>query len=479
MSVNLIELAKGMLTKELVGKASSFLGESGDATQSGIDHILPSLIGSMVSKAGSADGANALYNAVSKPEFGGGMLDNLGDLFGGGDATNNAMDLGGSAMNMLMGNKSGGLIDLVSSAAGLKSGSTSGLIKMLLPLVMSMIGKRVAGKGVGALLDLLGGQKDHLAKGANAGFMEKALGALGLGSLGSLFGGIGNVASGFAKGVGDTGKAAVGAAGDAGKKVVGAAGDAAKGVGGAAVDTAKSGGNLLRRILPFALLALAALLILRFLGCDNKATDLAGDVVDKTKDGVTAVADGVGDAADAVVGVAGDIYNVGADAVGSAIEGFENLGKIISRKIGDGVELFIPENGIENNLLNFIDSKDAVSDDKAEGWINFDRVLFETGSANLSSESQAQIANISAIMNAYPDVAMKIGGYTDNVGDPGANVKLSQARAEAVVAAIVANGIDAGRLSAEGYGEAHPVASNDTDEGRQQNRRVAARITAK
>jgi len=82
-------------------------------------------------------------------------------------------------------------------------------------------------------------------------------------------------------------------------------------------------------------------------------------------------------------------------------------------------------------------------------------------------------------MKAYPNVHAKIGGYTDNFGDPTANMKLSQARAASVVAELVALGVAPDRLSPEGYGDQHPVADNSTDAGRQQNRRIAMLVTQK
>jgi outer membrane protein OmpA-like peptidoglycan-associated protein len=74
---------------------------------------------------------------------------------------------------------------------------------------------------------------------------------------------------------------------------------------------------------------------------------------------------------------------------------------------------------------------------------------------------------------------LKIGGYTDNAGDDAANLALSTDRARAVMGELINMGVAANRLEAEGYGEAHPVASNDTEEGRQQNRRVSVRVTKK
>ena len=76
-------------------------------------------------------------------------------------------------------------------------------------------------------------------------------------------------------------------------------------------------------------------------------------------------------------------------------------------------------------------------------------------------------------------VNIKIGGYTDNVGDPQTNLKISGERAKATLQALVGMGIGAGRMEAEGYGEQHPVADNSTDQGRQKNRRVDIRVTAK
>jgi outer membrane protein OmpA-like peptidoglycan-associated protein len=83
------------------------------------------------------------------------------------------------------------------------------------------------------------------------------------------------------------------------------------------------------------------------------------------------------------------------------------------------------------------------------------------------------------ILKAYPTVHLKIGGYTDNVGDPAANFKLSDERAKSVRNEMIKMGVEPSRLLAEGYGEQYPVASNDTEEGRAQNRRIAVRVTKK
>jgi outer membrane protein OmpA-like peptidoglycan-associated protein len=152
------------------------------------------------------------------------------------------------------------------------------------------------------------------------------------------------------------------------------------------------------------------------------------------------------------------------------------LGEFSKQKLPNGVELNIPELGIENKLLAFITGPHPV--DK-ETWFDFDRLLFDTASATLQPSSQEQLDNIANILKAYPKVHVKIGGYTDNVGDRGKNLTLSRERARNVMASLVSSGVAASRLTAEGYGEIHPVADNTTEEGRAKNRRISLRVTAK
>ncbi len=169
--------------------------------------------------------------------------------------------------------------------------------------------------------------------------------------------------------------------------------------------------------------------------------------------------------------------DVSEKAVKEASEKWAALGKFFSKKLPNGVELNIPELGVENKLIAFIEDPRRPVDKTT--WFSFDRLIFETGKATLKPESQEQLKNISEILKAYPKVSIKLGGYTDNTGDAKVNLKLSQQRAETVMADLLKLGIDASRLEAEGYGQEHPVADNGTEEGRAKNRRIDLRVTAK
>ena len=152
-----------------------------------------------------------------------------------------------------------------------------------------------------------------------------------------------------------------------------------------------------------------------------------------------------------------------------------DLGAFFTRRLPNGVTLNIPERGIENQVVGFIEATGQPLEPAR--WFNFDRLLFATNSAALEPQSREQLTNIAEIIKAYPSVQVKIGGYTDNTGSPEANMKLSQDRAASVRDELVRLGVAPGRVAAEGYGQQHPVADNSTEEGRAQNRRIALQVT--
>lgn len=106
-------------------------------------------------------------------------------------------------------------------------------------------------------------------------------------------------------------------------------------------------------------------------------------------------------------------------------------------------------------------------------------VYFETGSARLAPDSRQAVNNLVAALKAHPNAQIQLDGHTDNTGNPQANQQLSLARANAVKAMLVSDGIDANRISTAGYGQDRPLASNDSAEGRAKNRRTELTVTNK
>ena len=106
-------------------------------------------------------------------------------------------------------------------------------------------------------------------------------------------------------------------------------------------------------------------------------------------------------------------------------------------------------------------------------------VFFDTDSFTLKDASRIELDKVVAFLEENPSLRVEISGHTDNTGAAGYNMDLSGKRAGEVVEYIVGKGIDRERLEARGYGDTQPVATNDTEEGRQRNRRVEIKIAPK
>ena len=113
--------------------------------------------------------------------------------------------------------------------------------------------------------------------------------------------------------------------------------------------------------------------------------------------------------------------------------------------------------------------KEIIKKDEA---IVLKNIFFETGSATLEDRSKTEIQLLYDLLDQEPSMRIRIVGHTDSVGNDADNNRLSTARAKAVYDQLIAKGISTQRLQYEGKGESEPVASNDTEDGREQNRRT-------
>ncbi|HSY59523.1 MAG TPA: OmpA family protein, partial [Terriglobales bacterium] len=104
--------------------------------------------------------------------------------------------------------------------------------------------------------------------------------------------------------------------------------------------------------------------------------------------------------------------------------------------------------------------------------VNMADVLFDFGKFDLKESAREALAKMTGIVIAHPGLKLAVEGYTDSIGSDTFNLTLSQNRADTVRAYLVNQGLDPNTITATGYGKSNPVASNDTAEGRQQNRRV-------
>jgi outer membrane protein OmpA-like peptidoglycan-associated protein len=154
------------------------------------------------------------------------------------------------------------------------------------------------------------------------------------------------------------------------------------------------------------------------------------------------------------------------------------IGQPLVLTLPDGSQQRVGSNSTEYRLYHLLadPNRQFASRSLPSHWINVDRVYFTPGQATLTAESQQQLRNLASILKAFPQARIKLGGYTDSIGDEQKNLLLSQSRASTAMQALIQLGVDVSRLQAEGYGASNFVASNAGPVGRALNRRLSLQV---
>ena len=410
-----------LLDPHFLADTAQHIGEDDNSTAKALRGLSATILAGLLQKAGNSDSLEHLFQEITQfPETITEHLDAL--LVPGNLAHHDPKDTAGHLLGYLFGRQVPALTNGVASFSGTKPESVSFLLGVAGPLVFSLLRQRVQAASLNAsgLANLLHSEQDRILAAVPSG-----LGAV-------------------------LGLQPVAASATPAEPV------AAKGMSWV--------WSLLLLLGPGVLV----FFFLRHRAVASVELDLqpVGTAIDSSVQ-ATQQAVRAAQAAQQVVKEISKAYQ----GVGGGVSGF-------NRKLPSGNQVLGNKDGIESQLIAFIEDGNRLVDKTT--WFNFDRLLFALNSSDIELEkSRPQLNNMVDILKAYPKVQLRIGGYTDNTGVSSLNKKLSQARAEAVVKYLVGEGIDKSRLSAEGYGPEHPVASNDTEEGRAQNRRIAVRVTQK
>ena len=429
MAMNLHDSLMNLMTPELMSAMAAGTGESEGAVSKGLTAGVPLVLAGLLQKSSDPGAMDQVMNLLSNRANNPDLLRNPKAMLSGDGASTAQKELGGSLLSALFGRDLGAVTTGLGQQAGVASTSASSIMTLVASLLAALLGNRMrtGGLNLSGLLAMLNEQRDGILRALPA--VLSSIGGLG----------------------------------------------ALRGLAGGATRAVREAEP---RHLPGWLWAAAALLVVLVGGWAMWGTGTAPDMKAPSAD-VARQADQM--ARSAGQAASGAVQQAGQAAGNAAQQGQQlvvaSLGPFFSRRLPTNVELNIPQHGVEAQFITFLDDPSKQTDPAV--WFNFDRLLFETGSATLKPASQEQLKNVAEILKAYPSVTIKIGGYTDNVGDPAGNLKLSQDRATNVMATLVALGVNASRMSAEGYGEQNPVADNTTEDGRAQNRRIAMRVTEK
>ena len=406
MAVNLVDLVMQQVGGNIPGILGSLLGESADRTQGALAGAVPAILGGLMGAASKGgDSVNQLASAIGEQDDS--MLDNLAGMLGGGQHQQIA-DQGGSMLTSLLGDGMiGTLAGAIGKFSGLGGGSAKSLLGMLVPVVMSVLGRQQKEQGLdaGGLASMLMGQKDNIQSAMPSG-MASALGGANFldglmgsaestldtatGAVGQAATAVGGAAENVADAAGRAASSAAAAAGEgadaagrAAQNVASGASQAASDASAAVVGATQSGGSWMRWLLPLVILLALIWVAFKFLGggdmeqAASDAGDAASSAVEATTEAVDDAADVAGeaassaveatteaasDAAEATAEAAGDAADAAGDAASAASDAASSAVETMTAMVGDidvGGELTSTFEGLTETLSGITDVASA------------------------------------------------------------------------------------------------------------------------
>jgi len=412
---SLLDMARETLTPNVVERASSLIGENATATRRGLESAIPSVLAGVLGQAATPSGSERLLSTITGARYGADTLTGLGRQLGGGGTTETLLNTGARLLSGLFGGQVDGVADAVAGAGGMGRGAATTLLRLAAPIVMSVLGTRIASGGLdaGGLSRLLTGERSSILNAAPAGLTS----LLGLRDPVTL-------------------PAYEPAARTSNRR-----------------DTIEPPIEPVRERSgwswwPAALAGLAALALLYFLSPGRETQTARVDTPPP---------------AQTTPPPAAKPEPAPAPAPPTTTE----PSAAPAASVREPAPATTPSGDIVGQITEFLTGAGATPKSFVLSDVNF-----ETGTARLTSSAQQTIAALAGLLKAHPSARVRLEGHTDSSGDAASNKRLSEQRAAAVKSALVAAGASANRIEVAGLGAEQPVADNETDAGRAQNRRT-------
>ncbi len=173
MSINLVEILKSQVGSQIASQVSRQFGVNEQSAKSGVDAILPTILGGLLKQVTSPGGAEKLDRTMQEGGYDGGLLDNLSNVFGGAQSAD-VQKKGGDLLSTLFGDKISMLAPILSKLTGIKLDSFSSILATLAPLVLSFLAKQKKSMGLDAqgLSSMLTDQKDNIVAAMPPGYRK-------------------------------------------------------------------------------------------------------------------------------------------------------------------------------------------------------------------------------------------------------------------------------------------------------------------
>lgn len=430
MTNTLLDHLRSAFTNSAVSDLARHLNEPNAPTQKAIDALLPAITSGVISRAQTDDGANTIYRLLTSTPFD--TDPGMEQLVGTDSHRQRAAESGNRLLGELIPDRPERLAESIAQYSAVGLGSAITLTGLVMSVLMGYLHKQVKARNLtrAQLAATLGSEADVVR-----GAVPAALAGL----------------TGWFIGDGTT-------------RVVNPGPTTTIPASGTTQvrrddDDEKPAGFPWLRWLLIGL-GLLALLFLLTRSCNRDKTDTAAvpATTDTTTTETTATA---GDT------IASDMNGNGA---GNGAAGPEVR---VGVDLPGGRKLNVVENSFNFGLAKYLATKNS----KTPKVFTFDNLTFETNSASITAAAQQNVNDLIQIMQAYPSLNIRVEGNTDSTGPEALNDPLSADRADAVKAALVKAGIDASRIATRERGETKPVASNETEAGRQKNRRIDIVVT--
>lgn len=432
-TANLLDASQSFMTPDNLNKLSAALGQSSEKVQSGLKSVIPAFIMGLVNKGSTTEGAQSLVNLVKQKGFDSEVPPpNIND--------ENYLRSGNEAVNGVLGNNLNSVVNGLTTSTGMSSSSVKKMLGMVAPMVLGVLGTKIRSENLNAsgVMGFLNQQKS-----AVVGFMPAGLT--------SIFGGTRTATETTVK---PTVKPTVKTAStakytiDEGTRRPSHA-SSTSGPTSTRSDYRKSdygyvGGNRRSRLWGvLGLLAVLALGIIMWMFSKNRAINVPEVSVPTATQ-------------HRAEQIQGKLAQTPADMDSGVLPGMVAPAASLS-ELADFVEF-----GSTFDLPR---------------RFRFDYLTFNTGTTNLSAQASKELDMIAAALKSKSSVRGRVEGFTDNVGNPEANVQLSTERAAAVKDLLVSRGIAADRIEVIGRGSATPISENNSEAGKALNRRIEFVVT--
>lgn len=439
MSLNVIDLIKGQLGPALVSQAASQFGESESGISKAIGGLLPAVVGGLANSADKPGVVDAITQASSS-----GILGNLL----GGSSSNPIIS---TLLSSIFGDKVSGLVNSIASFSGVSNTTAGSLLNLVTGATVGTVGKYAADNNLGAsgISSLLNDQKGIISSLLPAGL---SLASFGLGAE-NWFGQAKETVSSVTSTAKDNISEGVATARE---NVSEGAREIREQFNNN--NDNQGGGSIWKWLLPLLLLIAAAYFLWK--QCEKKQTTTTTTTSDSAT--TSSASDTAATVTTATPAPATAKTDENIDLNGVMLKGYKG--------------------GMEDQMISFLKSggyKNAADDSALKDkWYDFDHVNFKMGSSTeLEAGSQGQLDNLVAILKAFPEAKIKVGGYTDKTGNEASNVKLSKARAEFIKAALAKAGVGAQVIAADGYGSQFAkVDAKASDAERAADRKMSIRF---